>query len=116
MASRKIIFTLRLKEGAEQQLLHDMKTFFPADALRSIDGIEEITICQGNGMFAAVIEYDGDFEKIYSDYMSNPAVRSFHARLAAHLEDIPNSVKPAELPLLGDVFYWDGRKVQEAVG
>lgn len=116
MANRRIIFTSKLKEGAEQQLLHDLKTIFPGDALRSIDGIEGITVCQGNGMFAAIVEYDGDFEKIYADYISDPAVQSFHAKVAAYLQDIPRSNKPAELPLLGDVFYWDGKKVQEAVG
>jgi len=116
MANRRVIFTSRLNDGAEQQLIHDLKTIFPGDALRSIDGIEEITICQGNGMFAAIFEYDGDFERIFADYISNPAVQSFHAKMAAYLKDIPWSNKPAELPLLGDVFYWNGRKVQEAVG
>ena len=116
MATRKVIFTSRLKDGAEQQLIHELKTIFPSDALRSIDGLEEITICQGNGMFAAIIEYDGDFEKIFASYISNPSVQGFHAKLAQYLKDIPKSNKPAELPLVGDVMVWNGKKVQEAVG
>jgi hypothetical protein len=116
MANRKVLFTSRLKDGAEQQLLQDLKTIFPSDALRDIDGLEEITICQGNGMFAAIIEYDGDFEKIFASYVSNSSVQAFHARIAQYLKDIPTSTKPAELNLLGDVIVWDGKKVKEAVG
>jgi hypothetical protein len=116
MANRKVIFTSRLKDGAEQQLMHDLKAIFPNDALRGIDGLEEITICQGNGMFAAIVEYDGDFEKIFASYVSNPAVQSFHAKLANYLKDVPTSTRPADLPLLGDVMVWDGKKVSEAAG
>jgi hypothetical protein len=116
MAKRRVIFTSRLKRDVEPQLIQDLKTGFPSEALRSIDGLEEITICQGHGMFAAIVEYEGDFEKIFSEYISNSAVQAFHAKMAAYLEDLPRSNKPAELPLLGDVLYWDGRKVQEAVG
>ena len=116
MATRKIIFTSRFKEGAEQQLLDELKASFPSDALRGIDGLEEITICQGNGMFAALIEYDGDFEKIFSSYISNPAVRAFHAKLAPFLKDLPTATTPADLPIAGDVLVWDGKRVMEAVG
>jgi hypothetical protein len=116
MAIRKVIFTSRLKDGAEQQLLHDLKSIFPSEALRNIDGLEEITICQGQGMFAAVVEYDGDFEKIYSSYISNPSVQAFHAKIAQYLKDVPTSSKPADLPLVGDVMIWDGKKVHEAAG
>jgi hypothetical protein len=116
MANRRVIFTSRLKDGAEQQLIHDLKTIFPSDALRGIDGLEEVTICQGNGMFAAIVEYDGDFEKIFASYVSNPSVQAFHAKLAQYLKDVPRSTKPAELPLLGDVMIWDGKKVHEAAG
>lgn len=116
MANRKVIFISRLKEGVETQLIDELKNSFPADSLKSIDGLEEVTICQGNGMFAAVVEYDGDFEQIFSSYVTNLSVQSFHRKLAAYLEDVPASTKPAELPLVGDVLYWDGRKVQEAVG
>ena len=116
MAIRKVIFTSRLNDGAEQQLLHDLKTIFPSDALRGIDGLEEVTICQGQGLFAAIVEYDGDFEKIYADYISNPSVQAFHQRMAQHLKDIPKSSKPADIFLLGDVLVWDGKKVKEAVG
>ena len=116
MANRKVIFTSRLKDGAEQQLLQNLKTIFPSEALRAIDGLEEVTICQGNGMFSAIVEYDGDFEKIYASYISNPSVQAFHARMAQYLKDVPTSSKPADLPLLGDVLVWDGKKVKEAVG
>ena len=116
MATRKVIFTSRLKDGAEQQLLQNLKTIFPSEALRAIDGLEEVTICQGNGMFSAIVEYDGDFEKIYASYISNPSVQAFHARMAQYLKDVPTSSKPADLPLLGDVLVWDGKKVKEAVG
>jgi hypothetical protein len=116
MANRKVIFTSRLKDGAEQRLVHDLKAIFPSEALRSIDGLEEITICQGNGMFAAIFEYDGDFEKIFADYVSNPSVQGFHAKMSQYLEDVPTSTRPADLPLLGDVMLWDGKKVKEAAG
>jgi hypothetical protein len=116
MANRKIAYISRLKEGAEQQLIQDVKTSFPSEALNAIDGLENVTICQGNGMFAAFIEYDGDFEKIYAQYISNPSVRAFHAKLSQYLTDLPVSDKPAELPIVGDVLYWDGKKVQEAAG
>lgn len=116
MASRKIVFTSRLKEGVEQQLLHDLQTIFPSEALRSIDGLKNVNICQGNGMFAAIFEYDGDFEQIYGNYISNASIRSFHSKIAAYFKDIPKSTKPAELPLAGDVLYWDGKKVREAAG
>jgi hypothetical protein len=116
MAIRKVIFTSRLKDGAEQELAHDLKTIFPSEALRNIDGLEEVTICQGHGMLAAIVEYDGDFEKIFASYIANPAVKAFHAKIAQYLRDIPTSTRPADLPLLGDVLVWDGKKVHEAVG
>jgi hypothetical protein len=116
MATRKIIFTSRFKEGIEQQLLDELKSSFPSDALRNVDGLKEITVCQGNGIFAAVIEYDGDFEQIFAKYVSDPSVRAFHAKLAPLLEDIPRSIRPADLPIAGDVLIWDGKRVMEAVG
>ncbi|MFP5263840.1 MAG: hypothetical protein ACLGJB_18320 [Blastocatellia bacterium] len=116
MANRKVIFTSRLKEGAEQQLMHDLKTIFPSEALRGIEGLEEVTVCQGSGRFAAIIEYDGDFEKIFASYVSNPSVQAFHAKMAQYLVDVPTSKLPADLPLMGDVMVWDGKKVQEAAG
>lgn len=114
--NRRVVFISRLKDDVEQQVLDELKTHFPSDALAGIKGLEEITICQGNGMFAAIVEYNGDFEEIYSNYLSNPAVRSFHAKLGQYLKDVPSTDKPAEMPLVGDVLYWDGRKVKEAVG
>lgn len=116
MANRKVIFTSKLKDGAEQQLMHDLKTIFPSEALRGIEGLEEVTICQGSGTFAAIVEYDGDFEKIFASYISNPSIRAFHARMAQYLIDVPTSTRPADLPLVGDVMVWDGKKVQEAAG
>ena len=116
MAKRKVVFITELKEGVEAQLLHELKNSFPSEALRQIDGIEEVTICQGSGKFAAIVEYDGDFEMIYASYVSNPAIRAFHAKLAPFLKQTPTSIAPADLPLVGDVLVWDGGKVMEAVG
>jgi hypothetical protein len=116
MASRKITFISRLKEGAETELIEVVKSSFPSEALGQINGIKDVMICQGHGMFAASVEYEGDFEKIYAEYLSNPSVQAFHSKLARHLLDVPKSSKPAELPLLGDVLYWDGKKVQVAAG
>ena len=116
MANRKVVFISRIKEGVESQLIDELKNSFPSDAIGGIDGIEEVTICQGNGTFAAVIEYDGDFEKIFSNYIADPTIQAFNTRLAAYLENVPTATRPADLPLLGDVLYWDGRKVREAVG
>jgi hypothetical protein len=67
-------------------------------------------------MFAAVIEYDGDFEKIFASYIANPTVQAFHSKLARYLQEVPRATNPAELPLVGDVLLWDGKKVQVAVG
>ena len=53
MAIRKVIFISRLKAGSEQQLMHDLPSEFPQHALSQIDGIKQVTICQGNGLFAA---------------------------------------------------------------
>lgn len=116
MANRKVIFITELKEGIEAQLLEEMKRSFPSDALARIDGIKEVTICQGHHMFAAVFEYDGEFGEIFSNYVSNPAVRAFHARIAPFLRQSPTANVPADLPLVGDVLVWDGSKVMEAVG
>jgi hypothetical protein len=116
MAKRKVIFITELKEGVEVQLLDELKNSFPSEGFAQIDGIEEVTICQGSGKFAAIVEYDGDFGTIYSNYLSNPAVRAFHARLAPFLKDVPTSTHPADLPLVGAVLVWDGSKVMEPVG
>lgn len=116
MAKRTIIFWNRLKDGAEQQVTENLKNIFPNEALRQIDGIEKVTICQGNGIFSAVVEYDGDFEQIFASYISNPAVQAFHSQMANYLENPPSVTRPADLPIMGDVLYWDGTKVREAVG
>ena len=116
MATRTVVFLSQLKAGGEQQLIHDLPTEFPSQALSKIEAIKRVTICQGNGLFAAVVEYDGDFEKIFSDYISHPAVQAFHAKLVPFLKDAPRSIKPADLPIAGDVLIWDGKRVMEAVG
>lgn len=116
MSTRTIIFFSRLKEGVEDALIRELKTIFPTDALREIEGLEKVTICQGHGTFAAEVQYDGDFEKIYYSYIANPAVQAFHSQMANYLQDIPTSTKPADLPLVGDVLYWEGAKVREAAG
>ena len=116
MANRKVIFITELKEGVEAKLLEEMKNSFPSDALAGIDGIKEVTVCQGHNMFAAVFEYDGEFGEIFSRYVRNPAVRAFHARIAPFLKEAPQATAPADLPLVGDVLVWDGGKVMEAVG
>lgn len=116
MATRTVIYFSRLKEGVEDALIQELKTIFPSEAIREIEGLEKVTICQGHGTFAAVVQYDGDFEKIYQSYVSNPSIQAFHSRLANYLQDIPTSTKPADLPLVGDVLYWEGSKVREAVG
>lgn len=116
MATRKVVFTSRIQEGTEQHLLQELKTIFPSQALRGIEGLEEVTICQGNGSFMAIVEYDGDFEKIYASYISDPSIQAFHAKVAKYLIDVPTSTRPADLPLTGDVLVWDGKKVHEAAG
>src|SRR5205085_11100976 len=114
MAKRRVIFISRLKPGSEQQLTHDLPAEFPSQALAKIDGIKEVTICQGSGMFAAIIEYEGEFGQIYEQYLTSPQVQAFHHKLARHLEEPPRSSEPSELPLVGDVFYWDGGSLNRA--
>jgi hypothetical protein len=116
MATRKVIFITELKEGVETQLLNELKNSFPSEVLAQIDGIKEVTICQGSGKFAAIVAYDGEFGTIYSNYLSNPAVRAFHAKLAPFLKQVPTSTHPADLPMVGDVLVWDGGKIMEATG
>ena len=116
MAHRRVIFISRLKPGSEQQLTHDLPVEFPAQALERIAGIKEVTICQGNGMFAAIIEYEGDFGQIYNQYLAATPIQAFHYKIAKFFESPPQSAEPAELPLVGDVFYWDGKDFHRAEG
>ena len=116
MANRRVIFISRLKPGSEQQLTHDLPVEFPAQALAKIEGIKEVTICQGNGLFAAIVEYDGEFGQLYEQYLAAPPIQAFHYKVAKFFENPPRSTEPAELPLVGDVFYWDGRDLRRAEG
>jgi hypothetical protein len=116
MATRKVVLVLRLKPGAEQQLMHDLPIEFPAEALSKIDGIKEITICSGNELFVAIVEYKGDFEKIYRQIIESPSVRSFQFKIAHLLLDPPHSTQPSELPLAGEVFNWNGKEFRAAAG
>ena len=116
MANRRVIFIARLKPGSEQQLTHDLPIEFPAQTLQKINGIKEVTICQGNGMFAAIVEYEGEFGQVYEQYLASPAVQAFHYKVAKFFESPPLATNPADLPLVGDVFYWDGRDFHRAAG
>jgi len=114
MAIRTITFVSRLKPGAAQQLIHELPAEFPGEALGEIDGIKKVTVCQGNGLFVVIAEYKGDFEEIFRAYVESPAINAFHAKMAKFLEDRPRSRHPADLPLAGDVFYWDGGALETA--
>lgn len=116
MAIRKVIFIAHLKTGSEQQLMHDLPVEFPARALSQIEGIKGVTICQGHGMFAAIVEYEGDFNKIYNQYITSPSVQAFHFKVEKYFDSPPQSAEPAALPLVGDVFHWDGKQFDRAVG
>jgi hypothetical protein len=116
MAIRTVVFLSHLKPGCEQQLVHDLPIEFPSQAISKIDGIKGVTICQGNGLFAAVIDYEGDFEKIYKDYISSPSIQAFHFKVARFFDDPPRSADPSKLPIAGDVFYWDGQRFHTASG
>src|SRR5262249_587092 len=102
--------------GAEQQLTHDLPVEFPAQALSRISSIKRITICQGSGLFASIVEYDGDFKAVFDEYVSSPSVQAFHFKIAKFFESAPQSAEPAALPLVGDVFTWDGSSFQRAAG
>jgi hypothetical protein len=111
MATRKVVFISRLKPGSEQQLTHDLPIEFPAQALSRIEGIKNVTICQGSGMFAAIVEYEGDFEEIFQSYISSPSIQAFQFKIEKFFEDPPRSRRPADLPLAGDIFYWEGEQL-----
>ena len=116
MAARKIVLVSRLRPGSEQQLTHDLPIEFPAQALSAIKGIKSVTICQGNQMFAAIIEYEGDFHDLFEAYISSPSVQAFHFKIEKFFENPPRSRWPAELPLAGEVFHWDGKQLHRASG
>ena len=116
MANRTIIFSSRIKQGSQQQLTHDLPIEFPAQALSNITEIKRVSICQGNGQFIAVVEYEGDFEKVFKEYISSPSVQSFHFKIQKFLEDPPISADPSKLNLAGDVFVWDGQQFNTATG
>ncbi|HJZ67247.1 MAG TPA: hypothetical protein VKF81_03800 [Blastocatellia bacterium] len=116
MAIRTVVFLSNLKPRCEQQLVHDLPIEFPSQAISKIDGIKGVTICHGNGLFAAVVDYEGDFEKIYKDYISSPSVQAFHFKVARFFDNPPQFADLSRLPIAGDVFYWDGQKFQAASG
>ncbi|HXU09743.1 MAG TPA: hypothetical protein VN743_12175 [Blastocatellia bacterium] len=116
MAIRTIIFSSRIKQGSQQQLTHDLPIEFPAAALSAITEIKRVSICQGNGQFMAVVEYEGDFEKVFKQYLSSPSVQSFHFKIQRFFEDPPQSADPSNLNLAGDVFVWDGQQFNTATG
>jgi len=116
MATRTVVLVLKLKPGAEQQLMHDLPVEFPAEALSKIEGIKNVTICNGSDLFVAIVEYKGDFEKIYRSIIGSPSVLSFRYKIAHSFQDLPVSENPADLPLAGDVFRWDGKELRAAAG
>jgi hypothetical protein len=116
MAIRTVVFVSHLKPGSEQQLTHSLPVEFPAEALSKIDSITRVTICQGSGLFAAIVEYEGDFEKVLGEYLATPSIQSFHHKIRGFLKDPPRSAEPSKLPLAGDVFVWDGKQFYTAIG
>ena len=116
MATRTVVFFSKLKSGSELQLTHELPIEFPSQALSKIEAIKRVTICQCNGMLAAVVEYDGDFEKVVRDYFSSPSIQAFHFKIERFLKHPPRSSEPSKLPLAGDVFVWDGQRFQTAAG
>lgn len=116
MAIRTVVFWSRLKPGGEQRLTHDLPIEFPSQALSKIDAIKKVTICQGNGLFAAVVDYEGDFEKVFDEYISSSSIQAFHYKIRSLFEDPPRSAVPSELSLAGDVFVWDGERFKAAAG
>jgi hypothetical protein len=116
MAIRTVVFLSRLKPGGEQQLTHDLPIEFPSQTLSKIEAIKRVTICQGNGLFAAVVEYEGDFEKVFDQYTSSPSIQAFHFKIRSLFKEPPRSADRADLPLAGDVFVWDGKQFKAAAG
>jgi hypothetical protein len=116
MAIRKVVFLTHVIPGGEQQLIHDLPIEFPSQALSKMKEIKQVTICQGNGLFAAIVEYEGDFEKIFQEYLSSPSVQSFHFKVQKFFDNPPQSADPSKMPIAGDVFCWDGKHFRSAVG
>ena len=116
MAIRTVVFLSQLKPGGEQRLTHDLPIEFPSQALSKIEAIKRVTICHGSGLFAAVVEYEGDFEKVFADYISSSSIQAFHHKIHSLFEEPPQSADPSKLPLVGDVFVWDGKQFKTAVG
>jgi hypothetical protein len=109
MATRKIVLAARLKPGSEQQMARELPLTFPSQALSGLKGIKSVSICQGNQMFAAIVEYEGDFEELFQAYITSPSVRAFHSKVEKLFETPPRSHLPSDLPLAGEVFRWDGK-------
>jgi len=116
MATRTVVLALHVKSGLELQLTHDLPIEFPAEALSRIKGIKRVTLCNGKGLFTAVVEYKGDFERIYREYISSPAIQAFHYKVEKFFQDPPHSIQVSALPLAGDTLFWDGEKVKVPIG
>ena len=114
MPSRTVVLVCHLKPGTEQHLIHDLPIEFPAQALSKIKGIKSVTLCQGNQMLVAIVQYEGDFQQLFEEYVSSPSVQAFHFKIEKFLDDPPRSRLPRDLPLAGDVFQWDGRQFHRA--
>ena len=56
MAIRTVVFFSKLKPGSELQLTHDLPFEFPSQALSKIEAIKRVSICQGSGFLAAVVD------------------------------------------------------------
>lgn len=116
MAIRTVVFFSKLKPGSELQLTHDLPFEFPSQALSKIEAIKRVSICQGSGFLAAVVDYEGDFEKVFSEYLSSSSVQSFHFKIESLLKKPPRSAELSKLPIAGDVFVWDGKQFKAAAG
>jgi hypothetical protein len=114
MSTRTVVLVCNVKPGAEQHLTHDLPIEFPAQTLSKIKGIKSVTLCQGNHMLVAIVQYEGDFQQTFEEYISSPSIQAFHFKIEKFLDDPPRSQLPRDLPLAGDVFHWDGRSFNRA--
>src|SRR3989442_12266749 len=106
MATRTVVFISRLKSGSEQEIANDLPKDFPSEALSEIGGIKRVKICQGSGLFASIGENEGDFEKIFQDYISSPSIQAFHSKIGRFFESPPQPVHPADVTRLRIGFGW----------
>jgi hypothetical protein len=117
MAIRTVVFLSKFETGSELQLTHDLPFEFPSQALSKIEAIKRVSICQGSGFFAAVVDYEGDFEKVFSEYLSSSSVQSFHFKIESLLREAAQGQQSFQkLAIAGDVFVWDGKQLKAAAG